>query len=418
MDEPDNPLQVFPPQLLDQLVLEKNAMSMEPNLPPSSDSGPGAPPTFLPFTPDLYVSLLRPVVVGALINFTLFGITILQFNNVFRLLRNQENRSKLTWFLLLVLLGANLGETVSKALNLSALVSGAAEKGVLIFLGDAPPSAICVRRILNLVRRSQMGGKQLGGNLLGTYIALAIAPMFSITGLVGAVWTCIIVLDRPIPEWIPVLYLPSSFWLGGAAVADVLLCGIFTYYLLKNRRISSYGQTREMVNRWIRLTFETSLTPSILQLIHLAIWFGDIKHGYHYSVAFFIPKIYVVSVLVLYEEAMGSSSSASAGSNGGTGSGGSGRYVARKGANGTGAMEHKVGMGGVLVSTNTFSRAESRSFPDLEAIKLHIANNGRGGECRFAAPGGRGGEDRSIASASVPSENDVREVMVHLEKAV
>ncbi|KAH8916825.1 hypothetical protein BT69DRAFT_729413 [Atractiella rhizophila] len=223
-----------------------------------------------------------------------------------------------TWWIITILFWINLGDTVNKYIlfiqqmdttrtgpltfsgpTFSATVPVATFQGILtIFI-----QAIYIHRIVRLTKgMSRFNSLHRLARII-TYSCLCLAGCLMVVSIGGFVAFSRI-SSRPIPEWFPDLTLPGILALASASSVDVILCSCMVYHLHQHKSQSDFQQTSTTASRYIKLTVETGLLPTIGQIVDLVLIIVEPKTGIWAGFGYLVAKLYVVAVLVLYEAAL------------------------------------------------------------------------------------------------------------------
>ncbi|KAH8920838.1 hypothetical protein BT69DRAFT_1283686 [Atractiella rhizophila] len=261
-----------------------------------------------------------PVVVGASIGSILFGISVHQFLQVFKLMHERGTWYSRSWWVLMVLFWLSLADTINKLILFVNYMQGAALDGVLLFVKPVDRTFIAtaifqgivvvfvqllyIYRILRI-----MGG--IGAKFnpshrrarVVTYGCLCLAGVLIIASLV-AFTLAAIVQAQPIINYFPRLFAPGIIALSCASAVDVILCACMVYHLQQHRTKSDFDSTNSMARKFIKLTLETGLIPTIAQVLELLFIIIKPRSGWWGAIGYFIGKLYVIAALVLYEAAL------------------------------------------------------------------------------------------------------------------
>ncbi|KAJ7259006.1 hypothetical protein C8J57DRAFT_1472220 [Mycena rebaudengoi] len=237
---------------------------------------------------------------GALLNFLLFGMLIVQVC-LYAICFPQDSRAvkALVWTVFVMMLisicfnavdahfwyAANFGDlTAFGEARFSAfytpiigslvglLVQGFFAYRISIFRG-----AGWVAGLITLISLAQAGGGMASG--LSVYIAE------SRSGGLNNAKTFVVLIRMPL------LYL----WLIGSAVSDVLIATSMTYLLLKTAEPS----TQHIVGRIVRLIIETNALTASMAVISLAAFSGFPGMTYFICPTMLLPALYANTLLVL-----------------------------------------------------------------------------------------------------------------------
>ncbi|KAH8927810.1 hypothetical protein BT69DRAFT_708600 [Atractiella rhizophila] len=272
--------------------------------------------TFVQWRKEDYRLHIVPVVVGASIGFILFGITAHQFLHVFTIMHERATSYSRSWWILVILFWLNLGDTVVKFVLFVRYMQSAALDGPLLFFKPADRAIIpltafqgsltvyvqllYIYRILRIIRGMAKFNPSHERAKLVTYGCLCVAGLFIIASLVGFVLYAL-GEARPIINYFPRLLVPGILGLGCASVVDVILCACMVYHLRQHQSKSGFDKTNFMASKFITLTLETGLIPTLLQILELLLIIIKPRSGLWAGVGYFIAKVYVMAALVLYE---------------------------------------------------------------------------------------------------------------------
>ncbi|KAH8926169.1 hypothetical protein BT69DRAFT_1028342 [Atractiella rhizophila] len=274
---------------------------------------------FLQWTHAQYRLHIMPVVIGASIGFILFGVSLHQFLHVFKLMHERATTYSRSWWIIVVLFWLSFGDTLNKLILFVNYMEGATLHGILLFVRPVDPTIIptaifqgglivfvqllYVNRILRIVRSTgaKFNPSHRQAKLL-TYVCLGVAGVLIITSLVGFAWGAI-VEDRPIIHYFPDLLVPGILSLGCASAVDAILCACMVYHLQQHKTKSDFDKTNFMATKFIKLTLETGLIPTVVQFLELLFIIFKPRSGWWGAVGYFIAKLYVIAALALYEAA-------------------------------------------------------------------------------------------------------------------
>ncbi|KAJ7084541.1 hypothetical protein B0H15DRAFT_1023712 [Mycena belliarum] len=89
----------------------------------------------------------------------------------------------------------------------------------------------------------------------------------------------------------------SGIWLGGAALADILIAVSLTFYLWKTD--SRFRQTRALISRLIRITIETGSLTAVVALVNAAMIYAFPGKPYFFTAGAVVPKLYSNTILAV-----------------------------------------------------------------------------------------------------------------------
>ncbi|KAH8916826.1 hypothetical protein BT69DRAFT_1287319 [Atractiella rhizophila] len=181
----------------------------------------------------------------------------------------------------------------------SATVPVAIFQGIVTLLVQA----IYIHRIVRLTKGMSKFHSLRRPARIVTYTLLWIAGGLMIASLVGFVMFSK-VSAKPIPDWFPELRIFGILALTGASAVDAILCSCMVYHLQQHKGQSDFQQTNMTATRYIKLTLETGLIPTIGQIIELFLIVTKPKTGIWAGFGYPLAKVYVIAVLVLYEAAL------------------------------------------------------------------------------------------------------------------
>ncbi|KAK1227048.1 hypothetical protein PQX77_009958 [Marasmius sp. AFHP31] len=93
-----------------------------------------------------------------------------------------------------------------------------------------------------------------------------------------------------------------GLWLGGSAICDILIALSMTYVLAKYN--GGFTETRNHVNRIIRLTMETGSLTAIVTSLHLILFVVMPNKNYHIAPDIVLAKLYSNSLMVVFNSRM------------------------------------------------------------------------------------------------------------------
>ncbi|KAH8917810.1 hypothetical protein BT69DRAFT_1354427 [Atractiella rhizophila] len=276
------------------------------------------PGTFIPFTAHLYNDGVLPIVIAAHVTNILYGINIVQFYYVARLLIARREPNRFVWAVWTILLVAGLTDIIAKDHYVTVVSREAATGGLLgfatfvpksvqIFLATDPIIVICthvvyIRRIYKMSNTMDVLGTRNRSRKIVTMVALAVAALLSIAQIPFDALV-IRVTTQPPDTWFPGATVVLAGFLASASVADIILCVVFIWNLRGHR--TDFSRTNDLVSKWIRLSLECMILPTALQisrwvLVQVYPEYVDCKKAYHYTITYLITKLYTAAVLVLY----------------------------------------------------------------------------------------------------------------------
>ncbi|KAG7097842.1 hypothetical protein E1B28_005157 [Marasmius oreades] len=92
-------------------------------------------------------------------------------------------------------------------------------------------------------------------------------------------------------------FISACFWLAGSAVCDIVIAVSMTYVL--SRYDVSFGDTRNLVRRVIRLTMETGSLTATIATLDLILFLSS-NSLYHVTPALTLAKLYSNSMMVIF----------------------------------------------------------------------------------------------------------------------
>ncbi|KAH8923540.1 hypothetical protein BT69DRAFT_1350094 [Atractiella rhizophila] len=274
--------------------------------------------TFVPWEKGLYRLHILPAVVGASIGFILFGISLHQFLHVFKLMHERATSYSRSWWILMGLFWISFGDTVNKFIFYVTYMQSVALDGSHVFFipvnRSIIPSTIFqgiltvyvqllyIYRILRIIRGMEKFSPSHHLAKVVTYVCLCVAGALIIASLVGF-FIGASVESGPIVNFFPHLLVPAILALGCASAVDVILCACMVYHLRQHKTKSDFSKTSFMATKFIKLTLETGLIPTLTQMAELLLIILKPRDGVWGAFGYFIAKLYVVAALVLYEAA-------------------------------------------------------------------------------------------------------------------
>ncbi|KAI0311431.1 hypothetical protein OF83DRAFT_761819 [Amylostereum chailletii] len=88
------------------------------------------------------------------------------------------------------------------------------------------------------------------------------------------------------------MYARTIIWLGGGALADVMIMTSMVYLLYAARRRSRVERSGRMINRLIRLTVETGTACAFSAILELGFFLGIPQTNLHLLIALMLSKVY------------------------------------------------------------------------------------------------------------------------------
>ncbi|KAH8930705.1 hypothetical protein BT69DRAFT_298 [Atractiella rhizophila] len=278
--------------------------------------------TFVEWTKDAYHAHIFPIIIGASLGFIFFGISLHQFLHVFRLYHERSVTYSISWWILMGLFWVNLGDTINKFFSFVSYMEDAARVGPVLLLAPPVPSTLPVAvfqgtltayvqllyiyRIVRISRGMPKFGSLDRTSKAITYSFLCLAGALIVTSFVGFVLYGIC-LTYPIDDYFPKMLVPGSLALGAASLVDIILCGLMVHHLRQHKDKSGFQKTNFMATRFIKLTLETGLIPTITQVLELLFLVIEPRTGLWAGMGYVVAKVYVVAALVLFEAALSGS---------------------------------------------------------------------------------------------------------------
>ncbi|KAF9255456.1 hypothetical protein L218DRAFT_937646 [Marasmius fiardii PR-910] len=87
-------------------------------------------------------------------------------------------------------------------------------------------------------------------------------------------------------------------WLGGSAACDIVIAVSMTYILSKCD--AGFQETRDILNRIVRLTMETGILTATVATIDLVLFLVLPQSSYHMTPALILAKLYSNSLMVIF----------------------------------------------------------------------------------------------------------------------
>ncbi|KAH8928298.1 hypothetical protein BT69DRAFT_1316401 [Atractiella rhizophila] len=284
-----------------QFSLESSIKTEEKTAPQMSSEP--AQQHFVPWTKDLYRTHIWPLMLGGTFSFILFGVTVHQFLGIFRLIDERGMKYSKSWWILMSLFWINLGDTFGFPSLLCTCIDSlemesvnkyilfiqnmdATRIGPVFLVGHAAPATrACLSSIRSIGVPKSSHTREFCHQLVGflTFAKITI---------------------KPIPEWFPGLKVSGVLALACASAVDVILCACMVYHLRQHKGQTDFQQTSMTATRYIKLTLETGLIPTIGQITELVLIIVKSHTGLWAGFGYTLAKVYVVAVLVLYEAAL------------------------------------------------------------------------------------------------------------------
>ncbi|TBU37349.1 hypothetical protein BD309DRAFT_876619 [Dichomitus squalens] len=89
-----------------------------------------------------------------------------------------------------------------------------------------------------------------------------------------------------------------GLWLSGSALCDIIIASFMAYLLLRNDVRSA--QTHAIINRLVRLVVETGTLTAVAATIDIVLYFSEPDTDYHSCIATILAKLYSNSLLVIF----------------------------------------------------------------------------------------------------------------------
>jgi len=257
---------------------------------------------YVPYTSNEERANVFPLVVGALISFTFFGIGLVQFFFCFDRLHGRNSpQDTIAFRYLIVLFVSDIIDTVCKGQFIVDHLHNVIVGGVLGSI-TLPPVTFsipttegfltCLSHSVYIYRIMKL----TPGRGPKTWTILLFCMVVSVVQFAFAIYTATWCF-KPFNTWMPTMKPPLIVWVGGAALVDVLLCTLFVYYLRRHK--SNVKETNNLITRYTLLSLETGLLPSALQILTLLLGIIVPQTPDVVVAALFLPKIYVNAVLIV-----------------------------------------------------------------------------------------------------------------------
>ncbi|KAH8921256.1 hypothetical protein BT69DRAFT_1351750 [Atractiella rhizophila] len=262
--------------------------------------------TPVPYTKELALKNVYPLVVGQFFSFALFGVSSLQFYYCFKLLARSTRKETYNFLTLVAFAILDLADQIGKgeffwkyiesAVTLglsSAFVPGPKVSYVNSVVGGATIPIAC--HIYYMVRIYRISRNWKWRNLV--VAGLGFCLLVSIMASVFALITGRVGFRKPIDYGHDLRTLPVP-WLAGDAFVDIVLSLILVVYLRSQR--SEFKDTNALINKWIFISLESGLLSAICAMgdLLLAVIFPN--EPYHFAVNYILTKVYINSVLILF----------------------------------------------------------------------------------------------------------------------
>ncbi|KAH8921049.1 hypothetical protein BT69DRAFT_1283449 [Atractiella rhizophila] len=279
---------------------------------------PGAVPSFLPLDAKTYNDNVLPIVISNHITNILFGINLVQFYYVARLLIARRQPNKFVWAIWWILLIAGLTDTIAKDHYATVTSANAATVGLLAFA--VPPTksvlvylamdcvvilavdVVYIRRILKMLPSMQLVNQSRAKTT--KYITLIALTAVAICAVAQIPFNILIVriATRPPADWFPDGTPILAGYLATAAAGDILLCFTFIYNIRSHK--SDFSNTNSVIDYWIRLSLECMILPTSCQIGRWILAQVYPSRAYHFCLTYVISKLYTSAVLVLYAQVL------------------------------------------------------------------------------------------------------------------
>ncbi|KAF9264344.1 hypothetical protein L218DRAFT_808330, partial [Marasmius fiardii PR-910] len=93
-------------------------------------------------------------------------------------------------------------------------------------------------------------------------------------------------------------FVAAGLWLGGSATCDILVATSMTYVLSKCD--AQFQETRDILNRIVRLTMETGILTATIATINLILFLAFPKSSYYMALSLILAKLYSNSLMVIF----------------------------------------------------------------------------------------------------------------------
>ncbi|KAK0498701.1 hypothetical protein EDD18DRAFT_47035 [Armillaria luteobubalina] len=93
------------------------------------------------------------------------------------------------------------------------------------------------------------------------------------------------------------MYIAIGIWCGASALCDILIAIFMTYYLMHNT--TNFRRTRILVTKIIRLTIETGSMTAVVALLTLILFIGFPHHIFFITPGVLVPKLYANAVYMV-----------------------------------------------------------------------------------------------------------------------
>ncbi|KAJ3879846.1 hypothetical protein F5051DRAFT_325022, partial [Lentinula edodes] len=88
------------------------------------------------------------------------------------------------------------------------------------------------------------------------------------------------------------MFARTIIWLGGAALADLVIALSMLYLLYSAKRNTTFKETERMISRLIRLTVETGVVTATSAIMELILFQSFQENNLHFTIALMLCKIY------------------------------------------------------------------------------------------------------------------------------
>ncbi|KAE9387131.1 hypothetical protein BT96DRAFT_1081114 [Gymnopus androsaceus JB14] len=234
--------------------------------------------------------LIGPILVGSLFSWCLFGISIVQLQTKLLFLLKNKVSDHLKVYAVFVL---DIFQSVVVAnVGWHTLCTGWGHPSALQFPGWTFSALPCVSGFVSawvqvfFAWRIRNLGKWRVVPLVIVLLGLAQCGAACAIGIGFIPLKNIAELHRPD------MFARTIVWLGGAALADILIAVSMIYLLYSAKQNIVFKKTDKMISRLIRITVETGAITATSAILELILFRASASSNLHLTIALMLCKIY------------------------------------------------------------------------------------------------------------------------------
>jgi len=234
---------------------------------------------------------------------TLFGVGLLQFYHVYRLLWRSTQRENWNYAILTTFLVADIVDTITKctlatSFGRDAIVYGlSATLMIPRTIFAIPFTSGLISAMTHLFYMARLYALTITWDKRkNVWIGLWISLILTFIHFGAAIFAGWVNLQPFLTwhNWDAVVIV----WLTGSATVDFLLCFMMVAYFRSQRSIVE--EDNNQITRWITITLQAGLFPGLIQITELALYLSYPIQPYSIALNYVLPKSYLNCVLILF----------------------------------------------------------------------------------------------------------------------